>query len=707
MKGHGMKKGSILLVAIIFVLSLSACIKEYDPDTAIRIEYETPRGCDEVSGIITLKASLKGDGAPVPAAVRYELRTAEEAEPVVVLGNAPSYEATFDTTSFRDGLVYYRAVPIDAAGNDINIQSLRYNPTAIIPKFRGIMVNNGGIDLTRPLIVFGAETEPYSGDLTGLWSAEQIQPHLTFAATLMEHLREVGNIPDLCFSDDTTIVMDPADPLAEHVLISDNLVDMLGEPVIGVPHWNKGTICLATPFFEIQKPNGIPDIWENTALDNIQAYTRYGSVKTEPEAFALYADISTLPAGDYHAVFEHQSYFEFRQPVRNAQPVNLVKEKLRSAITAGATGILIYDFYLKTNDFEMSVGSWPYYQKTVDELNQELGTSVRMGALTTNQAQLMHYDNFLRSLHLGLRDTMRTAHIPSDKKVGIILVEHGSSRTGRLYDVLRLSTKELNERLTSYITPRLGSLYNGNAALAISYIEGTYPPADGVLKLGEQVEDWMDEGYEYIVIYPVDWFWESRQTYQDLRELAVEKIDASNTDVYVRDERDRTEITLNNTHLIISETTLSKKSTCPAAVHYLKTAAAQLLEDRMIALTGAPAPDALSGTVAITGSEINLSLPLSDTLIVHDSKLLLQHAGIQGTCTITSDTVSGSLNTEDMAHYIFALLAENSIVVEQVTVHEARIDLSGAGIKFQGSLTAQAQATISGKKVSLTIHGVL
>jgi len=694
-------------IAIFFLVSslmvFGACYREFDPENALRIEYENPLGCDEVSGIITLKASVKGDGAPLPAAMRYELRTREDGEPVVVTGNAPAYAADFDTTTIRDGLVYYKAVPLDSSGNEIDIQSLRYRAQVRPPEYRGIMINNRTIDLSKPLIVFGAETEPYVGDLTGTWTADQLMPHLTFAATLMEHLRELSYIPEMCFADNTTIVMDSSDPLAEGVLVSDNLVDMLGEPVTGVPHWNNGTACLPTPFFEIRRPNGIPDAWENTALDNVKAYTQYGSVKSEPESFALYAEIGDRLTAGYSAVFDNQSYFGFKKPVRNADPENLLKEKLRSAISAGATGVLIYDFYVKTNDFEMSVGSWPQYQKTVDELNEELNTSVRVGAITTNDSQLMLYDNFLRSLYLGVRDTIKTSKIPSDKKLGIIIVEHGISKSGRLYDALRISTQVLNERLTNYFTARMGALHDTGANLNISYIEGTYPPGNSVPEVGEQVAAWVKDGYEYIVIYPAEWFWESRQTYQDLRQFAVEEIDENNTDIYTRDARERTEITINSTRLIISETTLSKKTSCPAAYHYLKTAAAQLLEERLIAMTKAQTSEALSGTVSISGGNINLSLAFHDTLLAHDGNISLQNAGIRGQGTTTQGTVTGTIDTSDMEYYLFALLADNGVDAEDVTVSEALIDLTKTDTVYHGSIHAKAAVEINGENVLLTI----
>ena len=41
----------------------------FNPSQAIRIEYEKPRGCDEISGTIQIKATVQGTGAPIPASM--------------------------------------------------------------------------------------------------------------------------------------------------------------------------------------------------------------------------------------------------------------------------------------------------------------------------------------------------------------------------------------------------------------------------------------------------------------------------------------------------------------------------------------------------------------------------------------------------------------------------------------------------------------
>jgi hypothetical protein len=637
--------------------------------------------------------------------MRYELRTRQDGEPVVLTGAAPEYAADFDSTTIRDGLVYYRAFPVDGHGNEIDIQSPQYGAVFSPPPFRGLMVNNRTLDMSKPLIVFGAETEPYSGELDGPWTPEQLLPHLTFAATLMDHLQAVGYVPGMCFGDYRTIVIDPADPLAQDVRAVDNPVDMLGEPAAGVPRWNSGTLCLPGPFFEIRRPNGIPDIWEHTARDNVQAYARYGSVTNGTDAAALYVGISERLTADYQAAFDAQSYFAFKKPVRYAEPENLLKEKLRGALLSGVTSVLLYDVYVKTNDFEMSVGSWPQYQNAVDELNEELGTAVRIGAITANSAQLMHYDNFLRSLFLGVRDTITTAGIPPGKKLGIILVEHGIGRAGRLYDVLSISTPALNERMAAYFAARMGALYDDRAKLAISYIAGTYPPAHNVTEVGEQVATWVAQGYEHIVVYPAEWFWESRQTYCDLRQAAVGNIDEDNTEIFERDARDRSEALLDGTRVIISETTLSKKTACPAAYHYLQAAAAQHLEDRLIAMTGAIAPAALAGTLFVSGGNIQLTLPFSDTLLTSNDRITLQNAGIRVRGAATSpQQLTGSIDTGDMEHYLFALLAEHAVAVEGVRVSEASLSAITTDGIFSGSIEAQAVVAVRGGSVSVRLQ---
>ena len=241
----------------------------FDPAKAIRIEYESPRGCAEVSGTITIKATVQGDGAPVPASMKYELRTSPHGAPVVITGTPPAYEAAFDTTSVRNGFVALTAIPLDTNGAAINISAPPYSAPGIIPPYRGFMVNNG-LDVTRPLIVIGAPLHPWPGPFAG-WTPEELQGNLMFATNLSAHLSVLGFIPEFCFTDATTIVLDPADPLND---TPSGIVDLMGESVAGTPLANPGAGCLSTPFFEIRQPNGLDDLAENTAWGNIRQIGR-------------------------------------------------------------------------------------------------------------------------------------------------------------------------------------------------------------------------------------------------------------------------------------------------------------------------------------------------------------------------------------------------------------------------------------------------
>ena len=76
------------------------------PADANRIEYESPRGCDEVSRTIQIKATVQGIGAPAPASMKYELRTSPSDTPVAVLsGVPPTYEASGKFHQYIDILV--------------------------------------------------------------------------------------------------------------------------------------------------------------------------------------------------------------------------------------------------------------------------------------------------------------------------------------------------------------------------------------------------------------------------------------------------------------------------------------------------------------------------------------------------------------------------------------------------------------------------
>ena len=196
---------------------------------------------------LPIKATVQGIGAPTPASMKYELRTTPHGTPTVLTGAPPTYEASFDTTTVRNGFIALTAIPLDENGNKINISGPPYGAPGIIPPYRGFLVNNG-LDVSRPLIVIGSPLQPYPGPFAG-WTPEELKGNLTFALNLAEHLGGLGFLPEFCFTDTTTLVLDPADPLNENPTA---VVDLLGERVAGTPLANPGTACLTTPFFEIQ-----------------------------------------------------------------------------------------------------------------------------------------------------------------------------------------------------------------------------------------------------------------------------------------------------------------------------------------------------------------------------------------------------------------------------------------------------------------------
>jgi hypothetical protein len=252
----------------------------FDPEQSLRIVYETPKGCDEVSGTTTLKASVQGPGAPTPVAMRYELRTEKEGVPIVLTGNAPTYEVSFDTTQVRDGFIWYKTIPLDEMGDPIDIKAPPYNAPGIIPAYVGIVVNNN-LDLSKPLVIIGSPIQPYPGPFVG-WTPEELKSALTYGLNLANHLAEAGYYPGVCLGDNTTMVLDPSDPLADPV---SDFVDTMGEPVAGTPQYNPGTPCLSQPFFEVPVPNGLVDYHEYTAVNNVKQRVelQYEHLPSAPE----------------------------------------------------------------------------------------------------------------------------------------------------------------------------------------------------------------------------------------------------------------------------------------------------------------------------------------------------------------------------------------------------------------------------------------
>jgi|GEM_PF-822718 len=671
----------------------------FDPAKAIRIEYESPRGCDEVSGTIKIRASLQGVGAPTPAAMKYELRTDPQGTPTVLTGTPPAYEASFDTTTVRDGFVALTAIPVDGNGDKINISRPPYSAPGIIPPYRGFLVNNG-LDVSRPLIVIGSPLHPWPGPFAG-WTPDELKGNLTFALNLAEHLGGLGFLPELCFTDATTLVLDPSDPLHENPT---TVVDLMGESVAGTPLANPGTACLTSPFFEIQKPNGLDDLIENLAWGNIKQFAELGvaELNATPSVIEFYGEIIDRLTYTYNHTGDWYSTFEFREPVRGGEPVFRLKEKLKKSIAAqGTTAVLVFGNFHRSSDFEMSGDAWPIFQEAVDEINEELGTAVRLGSITDNNHILMDYESFLRAQYLMAWELVKSAKIPAGEKVGVISAAHGSSKTTRLYDISRLYNPILKQKIEDYINPRMASIYAADTPFKVCYSEYSNDPADGLRGVGEQVWEWVNEGYDYILVYPMEWPWGSVEIWEGIRTSAIELIDPGNKEIFKRDERQRSEIVLKGkTHLIIGEAMFEQKPYNGAPYHFYRAANTQLLEDRMSELASKEKPKTVSGTLSITGGPVNISQAFSDTIAAQGFKIALQNAGVRATGICFGNFIWGMVNREDMGNYLFALLAENGYAVEKVQVKGGTITAWQAG----GVVNAAATATINGADTSLNLR---
>ncbi len=669
----------------------------FNPSQAIRIEYEKPRGCDEISGTIQIKATVQGTGAPIPASMKYELRISADDEPIKTLsGLPPTYEVSFDTTEVRNGFLALTAIPLDQNGSEIAVRG-----PAIIPPYRGFMVNNG-IDVSRPLIVIGAPLNPYPGPFEG-WTAGELQGNLTLALNLTDHLRRLGFIPANCFTDTRAVVVDPDDPLNEN---PSAVVDFMGESVAGTPAANPGTACLE-PFFEIPGPNGLDDMVENTAWTNLQLIAELGveDQSATPQVRAFYGEIVDRLTYNYRHAGDWYSTFEYKEPVRDGEPIFRLKEKLEDTIRArGITSVLVYGDYHRSTDFEMSGDAWPEFQEAVDEINQERGTSVEVGSITNNDYLIMDYEGFLRSQYLVAWNLVKSSNILPGKKVGIIGAGHGSSKTTRLYDISRLQNSMLRQRIEDFVTQRMSSIYAADTPFTVCYSEYSNDPSDGLRGVGEQVWQWVNEGYDYVVVYPMEWAWGTTEVWDGLHKSAVELVDPDNTEILALDGRHRSQTLLNGkTRLIIGESIFEQQEYNPAPYHYFLMSHVQLLEDRMMDLTNKERPGIVSGTLSIEGGAVAISRPFEDTLAAGRGRITLQKAGIQARGIVLGRLAAGVLNKNDMAHFIFAMLAENAFNVESVQVTRGTILLRQAGSAAKGSVAARATATIDGEPVPLTI----
>ena len=184
-----------------------------------------------------------------------------------------------------------------------------------------------------------------------------------------------------------------------------------------------------------------------------------------------------------------------------------------------------------------------------------------IGSITDNDHLLMDYEGFLRSQYLTAWNLVKSAKIPAGKKVGIISAGHGSSKTTRLYDISRLHNPVLKQRIEDYVNQRIASIYAADTPFKVCYSEYANDPADGARGVGEQVWEWVNEGYDYILVYPMEWPWGPVEIWEGLRKSAVELVEPENTEILKRDERQRSKAVLKGkTRLIIGESMFEQRA---------------------------------------------------------------------------------------------------------------------------------------------------
>ncbi len=691
----GLKSFQHIAFFCFITFTISCSPQPFDPDKEIRIFYEYPMGCDEVSGVITLKASVTGENAPVPAQIQYEIRESLDSEPVIFKGYAPDYEVLFDSTSVRDGFVYYRAVPMDEHENPIDIKAFPCNAKGIIPSFKGFMVNNGQISLTQPLVIMGAPLEPELGEIDENNFEEKLSDSLIFGASLMTHLQSLGFIPEFCFEDHTTVVIDPFNPSTGIMDFPKNPFDLMGQSVGEYVRWNPGNLCNPSPFFESPLPNGIPDIWQYTAIDYLMLQHELGSVRSKPDAINFFYETIERLTIDYSILSDWFSIFELEKPVAWSEPEDIVKKKLKQHINAGASSVLIYDFYNKANEFEMSSGSWPHIQRSLDKVNDELGTNVKLGTIAANHNQLMDYEGFYRSLFLSVREIVSASYIADDKKVGIIIAAHGSSTTNRLYDVSNIINNPImEERIEDYFKYRKSSIHVSVPDILVCYSEYANKPEDGLRGVGEQVRDWVNEHYDYVFVFPMEWPWAGMDLWDELRANAVELLEGGVVEIFTRDEKGRSKAVINNTTLVIGETIFDQKDYNPSAYHFLRAAATNLLEDRMIELTGSEKPKEAVCEFSITAPFFSYMFQSSENIVMGEGKITFQNSGIRAETTQSNGKFTGTVDRNDFHNYLFFVLVDFGIVPANLSVNRVDIAYSIEDELPKGKIEAEAETYI-------------
>jgi hypothetical protein len=494
------------------------------------LEFVKPASASRVSGIIEVEVRIREGNEELEKNLKKIVLTIDGKR--FEFDKSP-YKVDFDTSHARYRIITLKA---EAIGKNEDQED------AVLASFyTNVIAENGELDKTKPLLLFGGVLEPKIENRREPWTPEMYLQAYNFSEKMMGHLMHYGFVPSFLKEvDQFAVLIDPTQldkGFDEYTPVK--LVDVLGREtgpscdgktytdMIPETHWIEktktklGTILRGYHIPEMGLPNEKPDIFEVFAARVISYYWQFdslGGMRAWDQTQVIFKDImENLKKGGHDIPWDVHSLIIGKRPAH-------LKNMIKKHVTENKIScVVLCDFITDLSDFEDTKGLWEEVQEAIDLVEKETGKRLPLSIVYTTGGDLKGtHPDFAEAALKMTRNEIETSGIPEDAKVGLIMGEHGYPPGNGEEDAIGINQERVRQNIRRVYDKAIPGLRKGVTEYQLGMNEFNNHPDSWQPSSMERMIDYLHRGFDAIIFQPYYFTYETIDLFEHLRHWAFE-----------------------------------------------------------------------------------------------------------------------------------------------------------------------------------------
>lgn len=494
------------------------------------LEFVKPASASRVSGMMQVEVRIREGNEELEKNLKKIVLTIDGKR---FECDKPPYRVDVDTSPAKYRIITLKA---EAIGKNEDEED------AVLASFyTNVIAENGKVDKTRPLLLFGGVFEPRIENRREPWTKEMYAMAYTFSEKMMSHLMHYGFVPGFLKEiDQFAVLIDPTQldkGFDEYTPVK--LVDVLGREtgpgcdgktytdMIPKAHWIEksktklGTILRGYHIPEMGLPNEMPDIFEVFAARVITYYWQFdalGGMRAWDQTQLIFKDImEDLIKSGYDIPWDVHSLIVGKRPTHLK---NMIKKHL---IDNKVTCVVLCDFIPDISDFEDTKGLWEEVQEAIDLVEKETGKRLPLSIVYTTEGDLLGtHPDFAEAAFKMTQNEIEISGIPDDAKVGLIMGEHGYPPGNGEEDAIGLNQERVRQNIRRVYDKAIPGLRKGVTEYQLGMNEFNNHPDSWQPSSMERMIDYLHRGFDTIIFQPYYFTYETIDLFEHLRHWVFE-----------------------------------------------------------------------------------------------------------------------------------------------------------------------------------------